>query len=147
MHTKATRRKMSVAHKGKILTEATKAKISAALKGRRKSKATRRLMSKNHKGHKLSEETKQLIKDRIAIRKLLGLSYGRKGKKMTPKQLAAHKAMLQRTKPWTHPNSKEALKKAIKNSADNRSIRAMARPRTEREKRKKKERRGKNSYY
>lgn len=54
-----TRMKLSIAHKGKILSEEHKEKLSIAHKGKTNSEESKRKNSIVHKGKILSEETKQ----------------------------------------------------------------------------------------
>lgn len=74
------KRKMSIANKGKTLSEETKKKISEAGKGRKcpKSDDHRRKLSEANKGKKISNETKQKIstalKERHAILKLKAIN-------------------------------------------------------------------------
>lgn len=56
-----TRKKLSIAHKGKILSDECKAKLSAVNKGRKHSEATKQKMSNSQKGKILSDECKAKI--------------------------------------------------------------------------------------
>ena len=62
-HSKETKQKMSLAKKGKILSEEHKKKVSLALKGHRISLETRRKISIAHKGMKASEETRKKLSE------------------------------------------------------------------------------------
>ena len=53
-----TRRKIGLAHKGKILSPETKQKLSLARRGKALSKETRRKIGLAHKGKRVSEETR-----------------------------------------------------------------------------------------
>lgn len=62
-HTEKTKRKISEAHKGRIVSPEHRKKLSEALKGRRLSDETRRNMSVAQMGHPVSTETKQKLRE------------------------------------------------------------------------------------
>ena len=63
--TEETRRKISDAHKGKIVSEETRRKISDARKGKVASEETRKKLSRVRKGEKRSEESKRRISESL----------------------------------------------------------------------------------
>ena len=72
-----SKKKMSLAKKGKLCADSTKMKLSIALTGRTKSLETRKKMSatmkgrNNFQGHKHSEETKEKMRATWALKKVL----------------------------------------------------------------------------
>lgn len=109
-HTKMTKQKMSLSKKGHPVSDETKAKISKTLLGKKKSPATRAKMSKAKKGIPRPQWVKEKIRDSLMLRYEMRKAMNMPGRKMSKTQLAKHRAMLKRTKPWLHPNFKQGRK-------------------------------------
>ena len=62
-HKKETKKRMSEAHKGKILSEEHKRKLSEANKGKKPLEETKQKLSEANKGHIVTEETKKKISE------------------------------------------------------------------------------------
>ena len=85
------KRKISLRHKGKIISEEQKRLTSIALKGRIKSDEERKNLSKSLMGHKLSEETKNKIREKHKGKKVSDetknkISQSTKGIKTVPEE-------------------------------------------------------------
>lgn len=62
-HSEETKRKMSEAAKGHVVSSETKLKMSNSLTGRKLSLETRKKMSASHKGHRFSLESRKKMSD------------------------------------------------------------------------------------
>lgn len=98
------RRKLSEAHRGRIVSKETRRKQSESLKGRKVSEETKKKLSDAAKNRKVSEETKKKLSE--SLKKFYSdpvekqkISERFKGKKRTPEQIEHYRqAALNRTK-------------------------------------------------